>query len=309
MGKLKVSKAEEKRVKGMGFLRNKGTDNFSGRVLTKNGKVTADEQIAIGEAAKKFGNGNVVYTTRLSAEVQGIPFENIEPFIEFMNNAGMQVGGTGDKVRPVVSCKGTTCQYGLYDTYALSEKIHHAFFEGYGNVKLPHKFKIAVGGCPNNCMKPSLNDVGIIGYVIPKYDKELCKNCKKCTVVNVCPMKAAEMVDGEIQIDEEKCINCGRCVRNCPFQAMPESTFGYQIVVGGTWGKSYTIGKPLGKIFTSEEEVMKTIEKAILFFRENGQPKERFAKLIERVGFEKAEAEILSDDILARKEQILAEKE
>ena len=32
--------------------------------------------------------------------------------------------GTGKKVRPVVSCKGTTCQYGLIDTFGLSEKIH-----------------------------------------------------------------------------------------------------------------------------------------------------------------------------------------
>ena len=31
-----------------------------------------------------------------------------------------------------------------------------------------HKFKIAVGGCPNNCVKPDLNDLGIIGQMVPK---------------------------------------------------------------------------------------------------------------------------------------------
>jgi dissimilatory sulfite reductase (desulfoviridin) alpha/beta subunit len=31
------------------------------------------------------------------------------------------------------------------------------------SVTLPHKFKIGVGGCPNSCVKPSLNDVGIEG--------------------------------------------------------------------------------------------------------------------------------------------------
>ena len=32
---------------------------------------------------------------------------------------------------------------------------------------LPAKFKIGVGGCPNNCVKPTLNDIGIVGAVLP----------------------------------------------------------------------------------------------------------------------------------------------
>ena len=41
MATLTVSAADEKRVKAMGFLSNKGTDNFSGRIITVNGKITA----------------------------------------------------------------------------------------------------------------------------------------------------------------------------------------------------------------------------------------------------------------------------
>lgn len=41
MSSLTLSKEEEKRLKGLGFLNNKGTDNFSARILTVNGKVTA----------------------------------------------------------------------------------------------------------------------------------------------------------------------------------------------------------------------------------------------------------------------------
>ena len=89
MAALTVSKEDEKRVKGLGFLSNKGTDNFSGRVITVNGKLTADEHIAIGEAARKFGNGNVVYTTRMTVEVQGIPYEKIDEFRAFIEQAGM----------------------------------------------------------------------------------------------------------------------------------------------------------------------------------------------------------------------------
>ena len=94
--------------------------------------------------------------------------------------AGLETGGTGSKVRPVVSCKGTTCQYGLIDTFALSEEIHERFYHGYRDVKLPHKFKIAVGGCPNNCVKPDLNDLGIIGQRVPQIDLEKCRGCKVC---------------------------------------------------------------------------------------------------------------------------------
>ena len=44
MSALTVSAADEKRVKGMGFLNNKGTDNFNGRIINVNGKNTAAQQ-------------------------------------------------------------------------------------------------------------------------------------------------------------------------------------------------------------------------------------------------------------------------
>ena len=51
-----------------------------------------------------------------------------------LENTALMTGGTGAKVRPVVSCKGTTCQYGLIDTFALSRKIHERFYVGYHDV-------------------------------------------------------------------------------------------------------------------------------------------------------------------------------
>ena len=118
MSALTVSPEEVKRLKGLGFLNNKGTDNFSGRVITKNGKITTEEYKCIGEAAELYGNGNITFTTRLTVEVQGIPYENVEDFRKYIAKAGLQTGGTGAKVRPVVACKGTTCQYGLLDSFA-----------------------------------------------------------------------------------------------------------------------------------------------------------------------------------------------
>ena len=77
MSALTISPEEVKRVKGLGFLNNKGTDNFSARVLTVNGKITAAQHRCLADAAELFGNGIITFTTRLSVEVQGIPFDKI----------------------------------------------------------------------------------------------------------------------------------------------------------------------------------------------------------------------------------------
>lgn len=300
-----INPLEVKRVKALGFLNNKGTDLFNGRIITRNGKITAEQTAVIAEAAKKFGNGDVEFTTRLTVEVRGIHFDDIEAFREFIAPAGLETGGTGSVVRPVVSCKGTTCQYGLYDTFALTEEIHERFYKGYHDVKLPHKFKIAAGGCPNNCVKPDLNDLGIVGQLIPEFDEDMCNGCKKCQIEKQCPMKAAKVEDGVLEIDQEICNNCGRCVGNCPFDAIEEGTPGYKIYIGGRWGKKIAQGRALSKIFTSEEELLDTIEAAILLFREQGQTGERFADTIARIGFEEVEKQLLAREILDRKQEII----
>ena len=46
-------KAEDiKRVKGEGFLLNRGTQCFNGRIITENGTLTARQLIRVGEAAE-----------------------------------------------------------------------------------------------------------------------------------------------------------------------------------------------------------------------------------------------------------------
>ncbi|WP_302670251.1 4Fe-4S dicluster domain-containing protein [uncultured Clostridium sp.] len=305
MTQLKVTAEDEKRVKAMGFLRNKGTDCFSGRIITVNGKITAAQNKCLSEATDLYGNGVVTLTTRLTIECQGIHYDNIEKFQEYIAKEGLVTGGTGSKVRPVVSCKGTTCQYGLIDTFALSEEIHERFFNGYANVKLPHKFKIAVGGCPNNCVKPDLNDVGIIGQRIPNYDEDSCNGCKKCAVADVCPIKAATLEDGILEINKDECNNCGRCIGKCHFDCIEDGTTGYKIYIGGRWGKKIAHGIALDKVFTCKDEALDVIEKLILLYREQGQTGERLAQTIERIGFEKIQEELLSDAIWDRKQEIL----
>ena len=192
-------------------------------------------------------------TNRLTLEIQGVPYANLDALMTYLNEAGLETGGTGSKVRPIVSCKGTTCQYGLADTFELSQKLHDLFYIGYHNVVLPHKFKLAVGGCPNNCVKPDLNDLGIVGQRIPEVDLSKCR--------------------------------------------------GYKVTIGGRWGKKVAEGKPLSRIFTSEEEVLALVERAILFYRDEGITGERFADTIARLGFDYVEEKLLNGSI--DKESIL----
>ena len=305
MSSLTISPEEEKRVKGLGFLNNKGTDNFSARVLTVNGKITAAQHRCIAEAAELFGNGNITFTTRLSIEVQGIPFDKIDDFRNYIAKEGLKTGGTGAKIRPIVSCKATTCKFGRLDSFAISEEMHHRFFEGYNDVALPHKFKMAVGGCPNNCMKPDLNDMGIVGQLIPTHDLDKCKGCKKCKIEQVCPMDACKVVDKKITRDTNICNNCGRCVGKCPFGVVDEGTPGYKLYIGGRWGKKISIGKPLTTIFKTQEEVLDVMEKAILLYKDQGINGERFEETIKRIGFENIEEQLLDDDLLNRIDEIL----
>lgn len=294
----KLPAEEIKRVKGLGCLQDKRfEDVFNVRVITKNGKITSSEQQKIAEAAEKFGSGEVTMTTRLTLEIQGVPYDNIEPVRDFLKEAGLETGGTGSKVRPVVSCKGTTCQYGLIDTFALSERLHDLYYTGYHDVSLPHKFKIAVGGCPNNCVKPDLNDLGIIGQRVPEIDHAKCRGCKICQVEKACPIHVARMQDDKITIDPAECNHCGRCIAKCPFGAVNESAVGYKVYIGGRWGKRVASGQPLDKVFTSEDEVVELVERAILFFRDEGQSGERFADTIARLGFDYVQDKLLNSKI------------
>ncbi len=289
----KLTAEDIKQVKGLGCLQDKRyEDVFNVRIITRNGRITTDEVRAIAQAADKFGSGKVAMTSRLTIEIQGVSYENIEPMRTFLGQYGLESGGTGAKVRPVVSCKGTTCQYGLIDTFSLSEKIHERFYVGYHGVALPHKFKIAVGGCPNNCVKPELNDLSIIGQRLPSVDLEKCKGCKKCQVELACPIKIAKVVDGKMFIDPAHCNHCGRCKDKCLFDAITYEN-GYKVSIGGRWGKKTATAQPLNKLFTSEEEVLDMVEKVICFFRDEGIAGERFADTIARLGFDYVEKKLL----------------
>ena len=82
----------------------------------------------------------------------------------------------------------------------------------------------------------------------------------------------------------------------CPFNVNAEGdVYGYKVFIGGRWGKKFAHGQALSKIFTSEEEVLNVVEKAICLFRDQGIAGERFSDTIARIGFEEVEKQLIGD--------------
>ena len=300
----KISAEEKTKLKGQGFLPQRDGDHFACRVITEDGCLSSKETKVLSDIAEKYGRGYMSYTTRLTVEIPWIKYEDIDKVKADLEAASLASGGTGPRVRPVVSCKGTVCVFGLLDTQELARKIHERFYEGYYDVKLPHKFKIGIGGCPNNCIKPDLNDFGIMGQRVPAFDEDMCSGCKKCSIEESCRIGAAKVVNGKLQIDKDKCNNCGSCIDKCHFDSIECEKEGLKLFIGGRWGKSIRRGEPLPGIYT-KEETLDIIERAILYYRENGKTGERFGAMIDRIGFEEVSKGILGKEILERKEEIL----
>lgn len=256
---LKITEAEKKALKGRGLILTNDGEHFIARIVAPNGVFTNEQMQMVTDVARKYGDGRVALTVRLTIEVQGIPYENLEPLVAEVEAAGLVTGGTGSIVRPVVACKGTVCVHGLFDTQAFAKRIYDEFFVGWHNVTLPHKFKIAVGGCPNNCVKPGLNDFGVYGQSVPEQDLDKCRSCVKCGVIERCPVHCVSRGPaGKIVVDKEKCTNCGKCIKACPMHSFSEKERGYAVVIGGIWGKTQRLGNNIGGVY-SEDEVMKLI--------------------------------------------------
>ena len=93
-------------------------------------------------------------------------------------------------------------------------------------------------------------------------------------------------------IDPSQCNHCGRCKDKCLFDAISYES-GYKICIGGRWGKKSAVSTPLNHLFTSEEEVLEVVEKAICLFRDEGIAGERFADTVSRLGFDYVEGKLL----------------
>jgi len=52
-------------------------------------------------------------------------------------------------------------------------------------------------------------------------NENACVKNHMCPVINLCPVKAISQASPTVApvIDKEKCINCGKCIKFCPYKA------------------------------------------------------------------------------------------
>lgn len=283
---MAVNAKRQKELKALGFLLQNDKEHFAVRFLSRAGNFTVQEIRDIANLAEKYGRGYVGETTRLQIEIPWIKDADVEAVIEEAKALGLRHGGTGQKVRPLVSCKGTVCLHGNINTQEICRQLEDTYF----GTDTPHKCKIGVVGCANNCAKANINDIGIMGRTIPEFDMDKCVGCGLC--VKACRQKALEVVNGKIVYNKDLCVSCGGCVRACNLKAATAGEKGAEIFVGGRFGRGIRIGDSLGKIF-KEEEIIPMVNKIMSYYREVGKKGERISGVMDRIGKDKFIEEVL----------------
>ncbi|MDR3122742.1 MAG: 4Fe-4S binding protein [Treponema sp.] len=275
-------------LKKSGFMRQVQKDQFSLRLKVTGGQVRAEQLQTIIEAAQKYGRGYVHLTSRQGIEIPFISLEDVEAIKRDLGAAGVAVGASGPQVRTVTACQGSAvCPGGAIETTALAEELAARYFSR----ELPHKFKIGVTGCRNNCLKAEENDLGVKGGVFPVWEKKDCVYCGACETV--CPRDAIKAdKDGETLVHAESaCVYCGRCVKSCPSGAM-QGRNGYMLSFGGMHGNTIQEGVRLLPLLFDKEQVLKAADAAIVFFQNNARSGERLGRTLLRLGSEGLKQEL-----------------
>ncbi|KMT23233.1 sulfite reductase subunit C [Clostridium cylindrosporum] len=286
-----------KKLKKNAFRVSKERGVTASRIRVPGGHCSAKILGLVQEISETYGNGIVHITTRQGFEIEGIHMKDMEvvnemlqPIIEELeiNQIDKSSGYPAAGTRNISACIGNNvCPFANYNTAELAKKMEKEVFPN------DLHFKIALTGCPNDCIKARMNDFGIIGMTEPQYDQNRCVSCGAC-------VKACEkMSTGALQMDnykvvrnKEKCIGCGVCITKCPTRAFTRSKEKYyKLVIMGRTGK---VNPRLAEdflIWVDEESITKVILNTYKFVekyidRDAPGGKEHIGYIIDRVGFD-----------------------
>jgi len=115
---------------------------------------------AIADVVEKFNAPMVKVTGGQRLDIFGIRKEDLPAVWADLNAAGMVSGHTyGKSLRTVKTCVGSEwCRFGTQDSTGLGVRIEQMSWGSW----MPHKFKIAVSGCPRNCAEATIKDFGVV---------------------------------------------------------------------------------------------------------------------------------------------------
>ena len=263
----KKSSIDLNNLKAGGFVKERGKDLFTVRLRVPGGRMAVTRLKKIAEVAEKYGGEFVHLSVRQSIELININFNDFDSVVAELGEGEQKVASCGARVRVPVACGG--CEYnpnGLVDTQRSAMEVDRELF---GIETGHHKFKVGFSGCPFDCPKAAINDVGFVGAIWPDLDRDECIGCGLC---------AKSCAEGAITMDQEnkplfspdRCTYCGDCVKVCPTEAWKTVKKGYTVRIGGKWGRHPLIGT-LYATFLPEEKVVEFIAAVLAWYREKAE--------------------------------------
>ncbi|OPY36453.1 MAG: Sulfite reductase, dissimilatory-type subunit alpha [Methanoregula sp. PtaU1.Bin051] len=226
-----------------GVITERDTDLCTIRIRLPAGQATIDQLRGIAAIVKRYGAGTVHCTTRQTIEIPHVPATKLKKIERALIKNGTPIGSEKDEIVNIIACPGTDrCKFANINTIDLAQRIDAKLF----GKEMPVKMRIAISGCPNACTSPMLNEIGIIGRVLPVRKEGMCTGCGTCT--NYCKESAIRVKRGVCVLDPEKCVQCGVCIRSCPYGIIQAEHRHYLVTVGGRRGRHPRIGRELVEI-------------------------------------------------------------
>ncbi|WP_114954479.1 nitrite reductase large subunit NirB [Sphingosinicella terrae] len=125
------------------------------------GGITSPKELrAIADVVEKYDAKMVKVTGGQRLDIFGIRKEDLPAVWADLNAAGMVSGHAyGKALRTVKTCVGSEwCRFGTQDSTGLGVRLEQMSWGSW----MPHKFKMAVSGCPRNCAEATIKDFGVI---------------------------------------------------------------------------------------------------------------------------------------------------
>jgi len=283
-------------LKAGGFIPQRQQGKIAVRCKAPGGRLTSERLERIARVARKYGEGIVHLSVRMSPEILHVDLSDLDAVVAELAEVDQEIASCGRRFRVSTACGG--CEYnpnGLVETQRLAEEMTNRFF----GQDTPHKFKTCFSGCPIDCMRARETDLGFQGMVEPVLVPENCTHCTLCVLA--CQDDALKMGDDDLPVRNlDKCISCADCIKVCPADAMVPKRSGHAVYVGGKHGKHPHVAYPVAA-FVSDEQIAPVIETTMAWYREHGANRERIGNTIDRVGidsYRRALREVVGEALL-----------